>query len=159
MPNQSQKAKMKTKLPFLITVCLGAMALGLPASGLAKGKKTADTDASPSPAASVAAKKARPTSYHGKVAAVDASAKTFMVGKRTITVTGDTVITKQGASATIADIVVDEQVRGSYWKKEGGTLEAKSVKLGPKSETPANNAQKKEGKASAELAPSAAPKP
>jgi hypothetical protein len=30
----------------------------------------------------------------------------------------------------MADIVAGEQVRGAYWKKENGTLEAKSAKLG-----------------------------
>jgi hypothetical protein len=58
--------------------------------------------------------------------------------------TDQTKITKQGAAATMADIVADETVSGSYWKKEDGSLEAKSVKLGSKSEKSTSNAQKKE---------------
>ena len=41
---------------------------------------------------------------------------------------------KAGAEATMADIVADEEVRGSYWKKEDGSLEAKKVNLGPKTD-------------------------
>ncbi len=92
---------------------------------------------------------------------VDAAAKTFMVGKRTITVTDETVITKDAASATMAEIVAEEQVRGSYWKKEDGTLAAKTVKLGAKTDgkKTRTDAQKKEGKANKEAASSASPKP
>ena len=88
------------------------------------------------------------------MAAVDAAAKTFTVGSKTIKVTDQTKITNKGAAATMAEIVADEQVRGSYWKKEDGTMEAKSVKLGPKSAEakpmtdaakPMPDAQKKEG--------------
>jgi hypothetical protein len=153
---------MKAKIPFITAACLAACAL-CASPAFAKGKKSPAPEATASPAASVAAtdKPARPIPYHGKVASVDASAKTFTVGKRTIKVTDETKITKQDAAATMADIVVDEQVRGSYWKKEDGTLEAKSVKLGAKSAdaAAATEAQKKEDKGSAEAAPSVSPKP
>jgi hypothetical protein len=149
---------MKAKIPFITAACLAACAL-CASPAFAKGKKSPAPEASASPAASVAAtdKPARPIAYHGKVASVDASAKTFTVGKRTIKVTDETKISKQGAAATMADIVVDEEVRGSYWKKEDGTLEAKSVKLGAKSAEA--GASKKEGKGSTEAAPSVSPKP
>lgn len=143
------------KIPFLTAVCLAACALGV-SPALAKEKKSPAPDASASPAASAAAteKKARPIPYRGKVGSVDAAAQTFTVGKRTIKVTDETKITKQEAAATMADIVADEPVRGSYWKKEDGTLEAKSVKLGAKN----GEAQKKE-KTTEEAAPSVSPKP
>jgi len=32
------------------------------------------------------------------------------------------------------DAVVNEEIRGSYWKMADGTLEAKTVKLGPKTD-------------------------
>ena len=98
----------------------------------------------------------RPIPYHGKVASVDATAKTFTVGTRTIKVTDQTKITKQGAAATMADIVVDEEVRGSYWKKEDGSLEAKTVKLGPKSESE-KSTRGSEKNATEGASPSAAP--
>jgi hypothetical protein len=31
----------------------------------------------------------------------------------------------------MTDLAADEEVRGSYWKKEDGSLEARTVKLGP----------------------------
>ncbi len=103
-------------------------------------------------------KSARAIGFHGKIASVDATAKTFTVGTRTIKVTDETKLTKQGAAATMADIVADEEVRGSYMKKEDGSLEGKNVKLGPKSESEMSaDAQKKEKKASEEAAPSASP--
>jgi hypothetical protein len=74
-------------------------------------------------------------------------------------VTDQTKITNKGAEATMADIVVDEQVRGSYWKKEDGTLEAKSVKLGAKSKEakPMTDAQKKEAPTTEGASPAASP--
>ena len=57
--------------------------------------------------------------------------------------TDETKITKDDAAATMADIVADEQVSGSYWKKEDGSLEAKSVKLGAKMESPAQEQKEK----------------
>ena len=153
---------MKTKIPFITAACFAICAL-CASPMFAKEKKSPAPEASASPAADAAAttKKPRPIPYHGKIASVDQAAKTFTVGSRTIKVMNDTKITKKDAEATMADIVVDEQVRGSYWKKDDGSLEAKSVKLGQKSteEIPLSEAQKKEINASAESAPSASPKP
>jgi len=106
-------------------------------------------------------KPARPIAYRGKVASVDATAKTFTVGSRTIKVIDDTKITKQGATATMSDIVADEDVRGSYWKKEDGSLEAKSVKLGAmtEEEKAKHSSRKKKTEESAEASPSSSPKP
>src|SRR5439155_5885709 len=130
---------MKLKFPLITGACIAAVALCVPSTAPAKEKKspTPGASAATSPAASGSPmeKSNRPIPYHGKVASVDATAKTFTVGTRTIKVTDQTKITKQGAAATMADIVVDEEVRGSYWKKEDGSLEAKTVKLGPKSES------------------------
>jgi hypothetical protein len=70
-------------------------------------------------------------------------------------------LTKAGAAAQMSDITPGEQVSGSYWKKEDGTLAAKSVKLGAKkteAAAPATNAQKKEDHANAS-SPSASPRP
>ena len=133
------------KLPITAALCIAALALGAPSTASAKEKKTAaaSPEASASPMAKV---KAIP--YHGEVASVDLSAKTFMVGKRTFTVTDQTRITKQGTAATLADVVAGEKVSGSYWKKDGGTLEARTVKVGAKMEPAATtkaDAQKKKG--------------
>ncbi|MBA2435665.1 MAG: DUF5666 domain-containing protein [Verrucomicrobiota bacterium] len=147
---------MKAKIPSLTAACLAACILCV-SPALAQGKKSPAPDASASPGASAAAteKAARPTAYRGKILSVDASAKTFTVGKHTIKVTDETKITKNDAAAAMSDIVADEQVRGSYWKKEDGSLEAKSVKLGAKTAGKAKSGAKTDA---AEASPSAEPK-
>lgn len=126
---------MKIKPPVPTAICFAALILGVPSGALAKEKKTEPPEASVSPAA-----KTKPMPYRGKIASVDASAKTFTVGKRTIKVTEQTEITKQGAAATMAEITVGEKVSGSYWKKDNGSLEAKNVKIGAKKEAAAQKA-------------------
>jgi len=103
------------------------------------------------------------------ISAVDHRAKTFTIaGKehsRVFKVTDKTVMTKAGAPATIKDAVANEEARGSYWKVTDGTLEAKTVKLGPKTdaEKAADEKHKtkkaEKEKTDAEAAPSATPKP
>ena len=128
--------------------------------------------ATSSPAANTTtdATKARAIPFHGMISAVDAKAKTFTIaGKehsRVFKITDKTVVTKAGKPATMKDVVANEEARGSYWKVMDGTLEAKTVKLGPK--TDAEKAadekakeKKKEKEAAAEstASPSASPKP
>ena len=100
------------------------------------------------------------------ISAVDQKAKTFTIaGKehsRVFKITDKTVVTKAGAPATMKDVVANEEVRGSYWKMSDGTLEAKTVKLGPKTdaEKAADEKHKKEkSETSPEASPSALPKP
>ena len=138
---------MKPKLTFSL-VLIALLALAVPFSATAKKKATPTPSpaASPSPTATAAAmKKPRSIPYHGKIGAVDAAAKTFTVGSRTFRITSETTITKSGSPAGINDIVVGEEVRGSYWKHDDGSLDARSVKLGPKEASGASmNLQKKE---------------
>ena len=137
---------MKIKTPLPTAICVAALILGASSGAPAKEKKTETAipkaTASPAP-------KAKTIPYRGNVASVDASVKTFTVGSRTIKVTDQTKITKQGAAATVADITVGEKVSGSYWKKDDGSLEAKNIKVGAKMEPAAamTNAQHKEGTA------------
>ena len=137
---------MKIKPPVPTAICVAALIFGASSGALAKEKKTetaiAKATASPAP-------KAKTIPYRGNVASVDASVKTFTVGSRTIKVTDQTKVTKQGAAATMADITVGEKVSGSYWKKDDGSLEAKNIKVGAKIEPAAamTNAQHKEGTA------------
>ncbi|MDQ2659018.1 MAG: hypothetical protein M3Y03_01215 [Verrucomicrobiota bacterium] len=88
--------------------------------------------------------------FHGTVASVDKSAKTFTIaGKetsRTFMVTDKTIVTKAGAAATIKDIMANDAIRGSYWKQTDGKLEAKSVKLGEMTEAEKAAAAKKSKK-------------
>src|SRR2546430_2682721 len=106
---------MRSKTLLITAACLTAVALGTSPSAWAKGKKSPSPSPSAGESASPMAKASKPIAYHGKIASVDATAKSFTVGSMTIKVTDDTKITKQGAAATMADIVADEDVRGSYW--------------------------------------------
>ncbi len=66
---------------------------------------------------------------------MDQSAKTFTIaGKeksRTFKITERSTVTKAGASATIKDVAEGDEVRGSYWKGADGSLEVKTLKIGP----------------------------
>jgi hypothetical protein len=129
---------MKNKSLIISSVCVAALAVFTPLSVSAKGKKS---DASPTPSASPSASAStsmRSIPYHGMISAVDQSAKTFTIaGKETsrvFKVTDKTTVTKDGNPATMSDIAEKEEVRGSYWKNADGSLEARSVKLGAKTE-------------------------
>ena len=81
-------------------------------------------------------------------------------------ITDKTTMTKAGKPATMKDVIANEDVRGSYWKVMGGTLEAKTVKLGPKTDAEkAADEKAKERKKEKESAtetnamPSASPSP
>lgn len=140
------------------------------ASATPKAKASATPKATASPAKTAAdttntttdAAKPRAIPFHGVISAVDQRAKTFTIaGKehsRVFKITDKTVMTKAGAPATMKDVVANEEVRGSYWKVMDGTLEAKTVKLGPKTdaEKAADDKRKsrKKEKESAEPSPS-----
>ena len=121
---------MKSTFHLIASISLAALLAGVPETASAKGKQTP----TPSPAASpsATATKNRPIPFRGQVLSVDVAAKTFTIGKRTLHVTDQTVITDNGAPAKMSDIVPVEAVTGSYWKKEDGTLDAKTVKIGAK---------------------------
>lgn len=155
---------MKTKL-YLTLACVLAVAASN-AFAAPKSSPSPSAHASPSPkaAASPAAQKettARALPFHGKVSAVDQTAKTFTIaGKessRVFKVTDKTMITKGGTAGTMADIVANEDVRGSYWKAADGSLEAKTVKVGPAEEKAEKTDKKKKSDSSASPSPSAKP--
>jgi hypothetical protein len=155
---------MKTKFYLAGGVCAASLAVCMPLNAQLTPGTTASPATSPQATASPAAKHAtRPLPFHGKITGVDQTLKTFNVGaKQMFKVTDSTVITKGGNPATMADIVENEQARGTYLKQADGTLEAKAVKIGPKTE-----GEKKAGKAgkakkraaAAEGSPAASPTP
>jgi hypothetical protein len=135
---------MKNKF-LIIAACLAAFACAAPnTTAIAAGNKSPSPAASPSVTPSPKTKsspspKASPSpSAHPTVSAVDQKAKTFTIaGKeksRVFKITDKTVLSKGGAAATMKDVVANEEVRGSYWKLADGTLEAKTIKLGPMTE-------------------------
>ena len=180
---------MKTKL-HLITACIAALACCLPFAANGATKKSASPTPSPMASASPKTKasptpkttsspaantttdpnKARAIPFHGMISAIDQKAKTFTIASkehsRVFKITDKTVMTKAGKPATMKDVVANEEARGSYWKVMDGTLEAKTVKLGPKTDAEKAadekaKARKKEKEAAAEssASPSASPKP
>ena len=82
-------------------------------------------DSTNAPAATAPKKGGLP--FHGKLAAVDATAMTLTVGSLTINVTSETKITKDGKKATLADLVVGDTVGGSYKKDDAGKLTAVTI--------------------------------
>jgi hypothetical protein len=166
---------MKNKLQTLLA-CLAALALCAPLAAFAATKKSStpapNASASPKPKATAspatkpttppAAPTTRAVPFRGVISAVDQKAKTFTIaGKeksRVFKITDKTVLTKAGAAATMKDVVPNEEVRGSYWKAADGSLEAKTVKLGPKTEAEkAAAAKKKSAPPEASASPSASP--
>jgi hypothetical protein len=158
--NTSRNMKHRNHLSITIAVAILSPCLSLTAQTMPR--KSSSPSASPTPTASVAASQAkqasRPFPFHGMVLAVDQKAKTFTIaGKqnsRAFKVTDKTTVTKSGNTASMSDIVENEEVSGSYWKHADGTVEAKVVKLGPmeKAKTSAPSA-------TPEDKPSASPKP
>jgi hypothetical protein len=166
---------MTLSLKFIPLVCLSVV-LSVPfnASAAAKKEPSPAVNASPSATATKGAVKTeRGIPFHGMIASVDEKTKTFTIaGKeksRTFKMTDKTMATKADKPATIKDVTVDEEVRGSYWKTSDGTLEAKMIKLGPLTEAEkaaeaarkAKRAEKKATAASASASPAAtaSPKP
>jgi hypothetical protein len=155
---------MKTKFYLAGGVCAASLAFCMPLNAQLTPATTASPATSPQEAASPAAKPAgRPLPFHGKVSAVDQSAKTFTIGgkqgSRVFKVTDTTSITKAGAPATMTDIVENERARGSYVKQADGSLEAKTVKIGPKTEGEKKGKKGKKGADAEEDSPAASPTP
>ena len=153
-------------LRFLITgTCIAAFTFLLPISASAQGAKS---KASPSPGASPTAaaksstktetsttaasdKPARAIPLRGTASSVDTSAKTFTIAGKTSTrvfkATDDTKITKAGAEAKFSELNENDYVTGSYWKRDDGTLELKSLKIGGKTDAEkASSSSKKKAK-------------
>lgn len=80
-------------------------------------------------------KKPLPGPFHGKLAALDKTAKTITVGKRTFLITSESKISKGGKPAQLADGVVGEEVSGYVKPTDSGKLVATTVHFGPKTET------------------------
>ena len=69
--------------------------------------------------------------FKGTVEAVDTTANTITVDKVTYNVTEKTKITKNGETATLADLTVGTKVRGTAKKSKGSdTLTAATIQVG-----------------------------
>ena len=121
--NRNDKTNiMKKQITKLALFSLIAAALvAVPAASRAEDKPAATPATPAAPAAP--AKKHGALPFHGKIAAVDATASTITVGSLTLNITSETKITKDGKPATLADFAVGDKVGGSY-KKDGDKLNA-----------------------------------
>jgi len=80
--------------------------------------------------------------FHGKIVAVDATAMTLTVGKRTFKVTETTRIEREGNPAKLSEAIVGENIGGAYKKADDGTLVITSLNF-----TPGAGAEKKQKEA------------
>ena len=132
---------MKFKTYLFVGGCVAALAFSQPLIAQTTPRKSSSPSAAAqetaSPAASPAKQSTRPNPFHGMISAVDQNAKTFTIsGKkksRVFQVTDKTIVTKSGKTAGMGDITENEEASGSYWKNADGTLEAKTVSIGPTS--------------------------
>ncbi|HYG34901.1 MAG TPA: hypothetical protein VEC99_08965 [Clostridia bacterium] len=122
----------------LLKLCFGLLLLAvlIGSSGQAMAQVTNKAPAARSNAAeSRETPKRKPGAgpFHGKLLALDKTAKTITVGKRTFYLTSATKIRKGDSPATLEDGVVGEIVSGYVKPAEDGRLMATTVNLGPKS--------------------------
>ncbi len=135
--------------PILRTGALGLVAVALTLSPAAL---LAQTNEKPAAAKTPATGKKEPSGkkqtagpFRGKLAAVDKTAKTITMGKRTFQITAETKIFKAGKPATLEDAVLGEEVSGGFKTTEDGKLLATKVNFGPKVDA-ASSGTKKEKK-------------
>ena len=73
--------------------------------------------------------------FHGKLKAVDKTAKTITYGETTLQITSDTKILKDEKPATLDDAMIGEPVSGTYKKNESGPSTATMIRFGAKAKT------------------------
>jgi hypothetical protein len=143
-PNLNTQPGMKKHIARLsmLTLCAAAI-LAVPALSCAQDNANAPAAAGQSPPARK--HNAMPSDtlqFHGTLSAVDTNAMTLTVGKSTFDMTSETIITKDGKPAVLADGVAGGQVRGAYKKNEDGKLDAVTVRFagstGVEKKEPAN---------------------
>jgi hypothetical protein len=125
--NNQMKLMIKSIGKISLAGILLALAVGVPLSVSAQDQTPPATSGTP---AAPAKPKAIP--FKGKLVAVDKTAMTVTVGKRTFEVTSETKVFKDGKPATLDDGVVGGRVTGSYLKTDDGKLKAKSIYFGGK---------------------------
>jgi hypothetical protein len=127
------------KLQTVVAISLASLAISLSCNSPAAPSKSPSSPADRTAAEDIASPgKLRAIPFRGIIASLDDKARTFTIaGKenaRSLKITDTTVITKGGQPATMKDIVANQEVRGSYYKMSDGSLEARTVKLGPLTE-------------------------
>ena len=131
---------------ILRTGALSLLALaiaGLPLQVAAQTtNKPASTKKSTTEKKDTTAKKKAAHPFHGKLAAVDKTAKTIKVGESTYYISSETKFNKAGKPATLDDAVVGEEVAGHVKPAEDGRMVATTVRFGPKIEEKSSQKKK-----------------
>jgi len=91
-----------------------------------------------------------PTKFYGTVTAIDTTANTFTINDQVYQISGETQMTRNGKSATLADAVVGEPARGSYTQDSSGKMNVTKVRFGKK--TGGKGGGKKKGGATSQPA-------
>ncbi|HWH68814.1 MAG TPA: hypothetical protein VNT26_05480 [Candidatus Sulfotelmatobacter sp.] len=129
----------KTFLHLGASTLLAAVIAALPAHALAQtNNQVVPNKPTAAEKAPTAKTEKKPTTrpFHGKLAALDQTAKSITVGKRTFFITSDTKIFKAGKPATLGDGVVGETASGGFNTAENGKLIATKINFGPKMDSP-----------------------
>ena len=116
------------KLSVLI-LCAAAI-LVVPALTRAQDATNAPAATQTPPAKKHTAASSATLPFRGTVTAMDTNAMTLTVEKRTFNMTSETIVTKDGKPAVLADGVVGEPVRGAYKKNADGKLDAVTIRFG-----------------------------
>ena len=147
---------MKSKTHLIVVIGLPSLVFGISVCAQTM-PRNAGLSASVSPIPSPSPNSPpnnRPLPFHGIVSGVDQKNKSFTISGKGAThvfkVTSKTQILKGVATATMKDIVDNEEVSGSYWINADGSLEAKMINLGPREKKTASPA----GKTSPSTSPS-----
>ncbi len=126
---------MKSVLRIGAVWLLAVAITGAPAQVLAQSTNTpAPAKSSAAGKKDSAAKKKAAHPFHGKLAAVDKTAKTIKVGESVYQITSKTKVTKAGKPAALEDGVVGEPVSGRVEPAESGKMVATSVHFGAKAD-------------------------
>ena len=115
----------KPTLKLLLLALLAVAIAGLPMNVRAK-----DTNAPAAEKKVAKTKKSATLPIHGKLKAVDKTAKTVSLGEQTLQITSETKISKGDKPATLDDGVVGEEISGAYRKGEDGKLTATKLRFG-----------------------------
>ncbi len=126
----------RLKLFPSLVVLVGVVLTGLAVSAAPQTRPAATEKKAPPQTNSPAAKAKQPAAgpFNGKLAAVDRTARTIAVGKRTFQITPETKLRKAGQPATLDDAVVGEKCSGYVKPTPDGKWVATTVNLGPKPE-------------------------
>ena len=112
-----------TKLTMLVTTAVALAALTVMAAEKSADKPKKETPKSKAEASG------QVVPFRGKIASKTDTSIT--IGERTIEITSDTKIAKNGKPATLADAAVGDEVGGQY-RTENNKLIARSLRIGPK---------------------------